>query len=89
MEDRHFADLIAQHFSGVIDEWQLSTKVTTIGTDNAFNMINAVKKMPYQSLPCVAHAFQLSVKKGMDEAGASRISYTGCSDTLEFNVHHD
>jgi len=73
MEDRHFADLIAQHISGVIDEWQLSSKVTTIRTDNAFNMINAVKKMPYQSLPCVAHALQLSVKKGMGDAGVENV----------------
>jgi len=30
MEDRHFAYLIAQHISGVIDEWLLSTKALII-----------------------------------------------------------
>lgn len=70
MEERHFAEAVSRHIRSVINDWMLTTKVTTIGTDNAFNMISAVKQMPFESLPCIAHALQLSVNKGLYEAGA-------------------
>ena len=35
-------------------------------TDNASNIVNAINQMGIQHLPCVGHALQLSVKRGLE-----------------------
>ena len=69
-DERYFTENIAKHVGTVIDEWQLSGKVITIGTDNARNMIMLLDN--YQFSQChvlLMHCNSLSKKEWRKEAG--------------------
>ncbi|XP_063765784.1 E3 SUMO-protein ligase ZBED1-like [Eleginops maclovinus] len=57
-EERHFAEACASQFLQVAKEWEITDKVTTIGTDSARNMIVAARSLPFEHMPCVAHIIQ-------------------------------
>ncbi len=57
-EERHFAEACASQFLNVANEWEITDKVTTIGTDSAPNMIAAARSLPFEHIPCVAHVIQ-------------------------------
>lgn len=67
---RHSQEQIAQEIEGVCDSWGVRQKVTTIGTDNASNMLAAMRILnEFQVLPCAAHSLQLSVNKAIKASG--------------------
>ncbi|CAG6022948.1 unnamed protein product [Menidia menidia] len=51
-ESRHYADACAQQFLSVAEAWGVQSKITTVGTDSARNMIAAARKLPYEHMPC-------------------------------------
>uniref|UniRef100_A0A3B3QSC0 HAT C-terminal dimerisation domain-containing protein n=1 Tax=Paramormyrops kingsleyae TaxID=1676925 RepID=A0A3B3QSC0_9TELE len=57
IEERHFI----QHFIHVVQQWNISNKVSTLSTDSARNMIAAARHLPFEHIPCVAHSLQRSV----------------------------
>jgi zinc finger BED domain-containing protein 1 (E3 SUMO-protein ligase ZBED1) len=69
VEERHYSENCAEHFSTVARSWNVYEKVTTFGTDNARNMTAALGMLPFQSMPCAAHSLQLSVNKAVAESG--------------------
>lgn len=71
MDERHFAEAVAEHITSAIQTWGIGEKVSTIGSDNARNMTAAIRKMAYELMPCGAHTLQLSLKKALDEAAVS------------------
>ncbi|XP_061904839.1 E3 SUMO-protein ligase ZBED1-like isoform X2 [Entelurus aequoreus] len=61
-EWRHYAEICAGHFTEVIQQWNLTDKVTTLSTDSARNMIAAARQLPrFDHIPCFAHSLQRSV----------------------------
>ena len=62
----HSAYEIRDHLSDLLNEWELSSKITVIVTDNASNMKKACNHMEIERIPCSAHTFQLSIGKGLD-----------------------
>jgi zinc finger BED domain-containing protein 1 (E3 SUMO-protein ligase ZBED1) len=69
VEDRHYSEACAEHFTAVAQDWGIYDKVTTFGTDNARNMTAAVGQLPFEHMPCVAHMLQLAVHKALAESG--------------------
>ncbi|KAK0146221.1 Zinc finger MYM-type protein 1 [Merluccius polli] len=56
-EERHFAEACASQLLQVANEWEITGKVTTIGTDSARNMIAAARSLPFEHLPCAVSWF--------------------------------
>lgn len=57
-KERDFAEACADHFLQAANNWNIVDKICTLGTDSAHNMVAAARILPYQHLPCVAHALQ-------------------------------
>lgn len=57
-EERHYAEICTGHFTEVVQQWNLSDKVTTLSTDSARNMIAAARQLPFDHVPCFAHSLQ-------------------------------
>lgn len=66
--ERHTAENVAAHIMEVVTEWAIGSKITTIGTDSARNMIAAAAKLDWSHIPCTAHSLQLSINKGIKAA---------------------
>lgn len=68
-EERHFADACAGQFLQVAKEWDVTEKVTTLGTDSAHNMVAAARSLPFEHVPCVAHAIQRVITVALRDSG--------------------
>lgn len=68
-EERHFAKACADHFLQVANNWNIVDKICTLGNDSTHNVIAAARILPYQHLPCVAHAIQRVITVAFREAG--------------------
>ena len=67
-EERHFVDACARQFK-VSDEWKITDKVTTVGTDSARNMIAAARILPFDHLPCIADMIQRLITVSLSNSG--------------------
>nr|XP_055048150.1 E3 SUMO-protein ligase ZBED1-like [Misgurnus anguillicaudatus] len=68
-ETRHYSDACAEQFLTVADKWNITEKVTTIGTDSARNMIAAARKLPFDHIPCAAHILQRTITICLADSG--------------------
>ena len=66
---RHFADNVAEDFDSVAEAWQVTEKVTTLGTDSARTMTAAMRQLTFQHLPCVAHVVQRTITVCLENSG--------------------
>jgi hypothetical protein len=65
----HNAVEIKEYLINLFDEWQISTKITAIVTDNGSNIKKACNDMEIgKRIPCTIHTLQLSVCKGLNIA---------------------
>lgn len=60
--DRHTADNLAEQLSKIAEEWGVSDKVVACVTDNAANVVAAVRKLDWRQLSCFAHTLNLIVR---------------------------
>lgn len=67
MEERHTAVNLAEKLISILDDWEINGKVSTVITDNAKNVVNAVKLLPLNidnenmDVTCAAHSLQLAI----------------------------
>jgi len=79
MEERHTALNIADKLENVFSNWEIKDKVTTVITDNAKNVVNAVQLLSnttnnnISDVTCAAHSLQLSINKALKEDTISEI----------------
>lgn len=66
-EERHFAEACAEQFIQVAKEWEIESKITTVGTDSARNMIAASRLLPFEHMPCIAHLIQRTIVMALRE----------------------
>ncbi|XP_034057937.1 zinc finger BED domain-containing protein 1-like [Gymnodraco acuticeps] len=66
---RHFAENVAEDFESVAEAWEVTLKVTTIGTDCARTMIAAMRLLTFQHMPCVAHVLQRTITVCLADSG--------------------
>ena len=71
VQERHTADNVASLYSQFAEEWHIADKIRCIVSDNARNMVAAIRNTDYSHLPCVAHCIQLSILEGLKAADAS------------------
>ncbi|XP_018407000.1 PREDICTED: zinc finger BED domain-containing protein 1-like [Cyphomyrmex costatus] len=72
IEERHTTINITAKIQEVLNEWEINEKTTTVVTDNAINMTNAVKALSNltlnEGITCAAHTMQLAISKGLEIA---------------------
>ena len=68
-EERHFAEACARQFLDVANQWGITDKISTIGTDSAPNMVAAGRILPFEHLPCVAHVVQRAIVMSLRQGG--------------------
>ncbi|XP_047243631.1 E3 SUMO-protein ligase ZBED1-like [Girardinichthys multiradiatus] len=68
-ETRHFADKCVEQFLKVVHDWGIENKISTIGTDNAANMLAAMRTLPYEHIACNAHLLQRTITVCLDSSG--------------------
>lgn len=66
---RHFAENVAEDFESVTEAWEITQKVTTIGTDSARTMTAAMRQLTFQHMPCVAHVLQRTITVCLADSG--------------------
>ncbi|XP_039315453.1 zinc finger BED domain-containing protein 4-like, partial [Solenopsis invicta] len=70
IEERHTTINISARILEILCKWEIDGKTTTVVTDNAINMINAVKALPKLTISegttCAAHILQLAILKGLE-----------------------
>lgn len=75
-EERHFADMCAEHFMQVARQWNIEHKVSTLTTGSACNLIAAARQLPFEHLPCIAHtvhrAITVSLKKSTFDSALAK-----------------
>ncbi|XP_059927935.1 E3 SUMO-protein ligase ZBED1-like [Gadus macrocephalus] len=68
-EERHFAEACARQFLDVANQWGITDKISTIGTDSAPNMVAAGRILPFEHVPCVAHVVQRAIVMSLRDGG--------------------
>ncbi|XP_050546155.1 zinc finger BED domain-containing protein 6-like [Daktulosphaira vitifoliae] len=64
-DEKHTGDNLAFFLSNIINEWNLSNKLTVVITDNAANIKAAIRKCNWRWLPCFAHSINLTVQTSL------------------------
>lgn len=66
--ETHFAETHAEDFINVALQWNISHKVSTLGTDSARNMMAVATHLPFVHVPCVAHSLQRSITVSLQDS---------------------
>ncbi len=61
-DQRHTAENIATFLRHIATEWKIGNKITVVVTDNAYNIVAAVKKCGWRHIGCFAHTLNLIVQ---------------------------
>jgi len=64
-DEKHTSDNLARFLRNIVDEWNLSNKLTAVITDNAANIKAAIRKCNWRWLSCFAHSINLTVQSSL------------------------
>ncbi len=78
----HDAIEIQKHLIDLFYEWEISSKINAIVTDNNANVKKACNNLEIdERIPCAAHTLQLSIGKGLNTI---RILINKCKHLITF-----
>ncbi|KAI7801397.1 putative zinc finger BED domain-containing protein 1-like [Triplophysa rosa] len=60
-DERHYANVCAEHFLQVARQWNIELKISSLTTDSARNMIAAARQLPFEHMPCIAHSLHRAI----------------------------
>lgn len=64
-DDHHTSENLCNFLKNVFTKWKIENKVVSIVTDNAANIVSAVRYGGWQHFPCFAHTINLIVHNGL------------------------
>lgn len=64
-EERHTIENLLSFLNNTVQEWTLGNKITAVVSDNAPNIVGAVKYCNFRHVPCFAHSVKLIIQKGL------------------------
>lgn len=73
--ERHTAENLAKLFQEKFEEWGIQNKISAIVTDNAANVVAAVRHGKWGHLACFAHTINLVVQNGLKEINGSLFKF--------------
>lgn len=65
VSERHTSENLAEELLKVAREWKIEHKVVCCVTDNAANIVKAIKLLKWTHLPCLAHTINLIVRDAL------------------------
>lgn len=65
--ERHTGDNLNEKLMKIVRNWNITHKVTSIVSDNAANVTNAIQKTRYHQVSCFAHTLNLAVQNGLKD----------------------
>ncbi|MEW8546527.1 MAG: hAT transposon family protein [Candidatus Thiodiazotropha sp.] len=71
VDDRHTAENLASELEKCANEWGLERP--TVVSDNAANILKAVRLLNWRSIPCLAHTINLAAKSGLKVQQVSKL----------------
>ena len=83
----HTAENIAASFQKIAEEWGISRKVVAMVTDNAANVVAAVRHTGWTHVPCFAHTLNLVVSEAIKADTKIHQLRKSCRDIVSF-FHH-
>ena len=87
MQKDHTAETIADELKAATDEWGITQKIVAVVTDNAANIVAAIRLNGWKHVPCFAHILNLIVQDALkDDPVLSDISKK-CRDIVTY-FHH-
>ena len=84
VDEAHTADNLASILTRITDEWNITDKVCCVTTDNAANIVAAVKLIKWNHLPCFAHTINLIVSNSLDEVPEVASLIQSCKNIVSF-----
>lgn len=64
-DEKHTGNNLARFLRNIVEEWNLSNKLTAVVTDNAANIKTAIRKCNWRWLSCFAHSINLTVQSSL------------------------
>lgn len=83
----HTAENIAVELKRIADEWEITAKVVALVTDNAANVVAAVRIVGWKHIPCFARTLNLIVQAGISADTLLAPLKKKCKDIVSF-FHH-
>ena len=80
----HTAEHIAASFPKVAEKWGISRKVVAMVTDNAANIVAAVRHTGWTHVPCFAHTLNLVVSEAIKAETQIHQLRKSCRDIVSF-----
>ena len=80
----HTAEHIAASFPKVAEEWGISRKVVAMVSDNAANIVAAVRHTGWTHVPCFAHTLNLVVSEAIKAETKIHQLRKSCRDIVSF-----
>lgn len=84
MAKHHTASNIADELKCISYQWQISSKVVAVVTDNAANIVAALRVLGWMHVPCYAHTLNLIVQSSMDADTVLSTVPKKCSDIVSY-----
>lgn len=66
-DDKHTIKNLIEYLKNTVEEWNIQYKITAVVSDNAPNIVGAIKKCNFRHVPCFAHCINLVVQSGLKE----------------------
>lgn len=83
----HTGDKISNVLTQIVEDWGINNKIHAVVTDNAPNMVKAVRTKMWKHIPCYAHSLNLVVKDSMKSDQSLMLVIEKCSAVVSF-FHH-
>ena len=83
----HTAQNIAASFQKIAEEWGISREVVAMVTDNAANVVAAVRHTGWTHVPCFAHTLNLVISEAIKADTKIHQLRKSCRDIVSF-FHH-
>ncbi|KAL0819743.1 hypothetical protein ABMA28_007791 [Loxostege sticticalis] len=71
--ERHTAENICELLKTFMNDWQIKNKVTAISSDNAANMIAAVRAGNWRHIACLAHSINRAVQTSLGHISSTHV----------------
>lgn len=84
MPESHTAEHICKFLKEVAANWKISEKIVCVVTDNAANMIAAVRATGWKNETCFAHSLNLAVKDALEFNNELEQALTQCRNVVTF-----
>lgn len=63
--ERHTSENLCELLNSLLDAWKLRHKLTAIASDNAANIVAAIRAGNWRHIPCFAHSINGAVQASL------------------------